>query len=458
MALAPSNSFIGVNGFASYRLPSKSRLSFYVSTGTLADTGANLLPMTVNTALPVIALDRSATNGKAGTSSMSVTFTSRPSKMLDLDVRYRAYDYDNKTQPFFVSQRVGYDNAISNVTNTALQFSEPFGVTRENFDVDLRVIPPTRLLTAGVGFSHVGEERTHRFFEKTNDSTFRVVVDSVRTRWLSVRSKYEHSEKRGEGDLTEARAELLAIGEQPGLRHFDIAARDRDRGTILVTLVPSNVISFSASFAGGKDDYLQSEFGLRDNRHRVYTTGLEVAPSEYISAGMSYSYERYASLARSRQANPGVQFDDPSRNWATDASDTGHGVTAHLELLQLLRNVDVTVSADSSRTRGTYDYITGAVPDRTLPEEVIVPTSLPAPTQLPPNTSRLTRGNVDLVYTLNERWALGFSVWHERYRVTDFSLDAEALSRINPASALLLGYTYAPYAATTSWGRVICKF
>jgi MtrB/PioB family decaheme-associated outer membrane protein len=457
-SLAPSNSFIGVNGLFSYKLPARSRFSLYGSTGTLADTGANLLPMTINTALPVIALDRSATNGKADTSSMNVAFTSRPTRHLDVDLRFRSYVYDNKTPPFLVTQRVGYDNAVSAVTNAALQFSEPFGVSRENFDADVRVMPPTSFVTAGVGFSHAAEERTHRFFEETTDNTFRFVVDSVGSRWFTLRSKYEHSRKRGEGDLVEARAELLAIGEQPGLRHFDIASRDRNRGTLLVTVSPASMVSLNASFGAGKDDYVESEFGLRDNSHRIYSAGFEVAPSEYVAAGVSYSHERYAWLSRSRQANPGVQFDDPSRNWATDAADRGNSLTAHLDLLQYFRNVDITLFADHSRTRGTYNYITGAVNDRTLPEEVVVPTTLPVPTQLPQTTSSLSRANVDVIYSLNERWGIGFSTWHERYRVTDFSLDTESLSRVNPANAVLLGYTYAPYTATTVWGRVICKF
>ena len=43
--------------------------------------------------------------------------------------------------------------------------------------------------------------------------------------------------------------------------------------------------------------------------------------------------------------------------------------------------------------------------------------------------SELSRANVDLLYAPQERWGLGFSVGDERYRVKDFSLDADALTR-----------------------------
>jgi len=65
---------------------------------------------------------------------------------------------------------------------------------------------------------------------------------------------------------------------------------------------------------------------------------------------------------------------------------------------------------------------------------------------------------VDVMYAISERWGVGMSIWYERYRVSDFSLDADALSRLDPAGALLLGYQYLPYSATTIWGRVVYKF
>ena len=456
-ALAPSNSFIGVNGLLSYKLPYKSRASVYGSVGSLRDEGAALLPFTINTALATVPLDRTTTEGHARTSSLNLNFISRPVKTVDIDMRFRTYDYDNRTPEFLVTRRVGYDNAVSDVTVPALQESEPFGVKRATFDADVR-FNPMAAFSGGVGVSHQSEERTLRIFEKTTDNTFRLLVDSVGNKWFTLRSKYEHSQRRGEGDLAAIVTELTAIGEQAGMRHFDIASRNRDRVTITGAVVALNTLSLNASLAAGKDDYLESVFGLRDNHHRVYSLGGDYAPSAYAGAGLSYSFERYTSLSRSRQASPGVQVDDASRNWATDTADRAHSVIAHAELLKLAQHLDVTVFADYNRTRGLYRYITGPVADRTLPEEVVVPTSLPPPTQLPEVRSQLGRVNLDMVYSLTERWGLGFSTWYERYRVKDFSLDADALTRLDPAGALLLGYQYLPYTAATFWLRAVYKF
>jgi MtrB/PioB family decaheme-associated outer membrane protein len=472
MALSPSNSFVGVNGLVSYKLPYKSRVNVSASLGSLRDSGEALLPFTVNTLLVSPALDRAKTEGHAETSSMNLVFTSRPTRSVDIDVRYRTYEYNNKTPVFRTLTRVGYDNAVSAVTNVALQHSEPFGLLRHTFDADFRLSPMSAFST-GVGYGRTREERpagpriagtdhfeAYRLFEHTTDNVFRLSVDSVGNRWFTLRTKYEHAEKRGEGDAVEIAAELSAIGEQPGMRHFDIASRDRNRVTITAATNPVSILTISGSFATGKDDYLESLFGLRDNEHRVYSLGFDVAPSQYYAAGLSYSFEDYQSLSRSRQASPlpSPQFTDASRNWATDTDDRAHSVIAYAEMLDFKQKWDVKLMVDYNRSRGLYRYITGSVPNRTLPEETVIATTLPDPTQLPLVRNRLGRSNLDVVYKISDRWGVGLSAWYERYRVSDFSLDSDALSRLDPAGALVLGYQYLPYTATTYWGRAIYRF
>jgi hypothetical protein len=314
--------------------------------------------------------------------------------------------------------------------------------------------PITRAALA-VGFARLGEERTHRIFESTTENVVRLAFDSVGHEYFAVRTKYEHGQKRGSGlDL-----ELLTdVAEQTGMRHFDVASRDRDRITILGSVTPTSIVSVNASLAAGKDDYIESVFGLRDNMHRVYSVGMDVAPTATFTVGPSYSFERYNALSRSRQANPGPQFDDPSRNWATDGTDRVHSFVLAAGLTDVADKVDVLVSYDFNRARATYTYITGAVPDRTLPEEVVVETTLPQPTQLPPTLSQLNRATADVTYAVNERMSIGVSYWYEDYKVEDFTLDADANPDLVRGQVLLIGYLYRPYTANTFWGRLVYRW
>ena len=281
-------------------------------------------------------------------------------------------------------------------------------------------------------------------------------TDDISTRshrWFTLRSKYEHAQRRGK-DLDEAL--LSSIGEQPTLRQYDVANRDRDRVTLIGSVTPTGSLMTSLTVAAGKDDYLQSLFGLRDNTHRVYGAGADYVVNDNVGFGLSYSYERYQALQRSRQANPGVQFDDPSRNWAADSTDRTHSLLATADVARIKDKIDLKVSYDCSRSRARYTYITGPVPDRTLPEEVPVPTTLPTPTELPPTLSEFHRGTVDVVCALTGRVSIGASYWYDRYRVSDFTLDIDANPELARGQALLMGYLYRPYAANTAWApRVV---
>jgi MtrB/PioB family decaheme-associated outer membrane protein len=454
LTLPPSNSFIGVNGTASVKLPYKSRATAYASAGLLKDAGDSLVPQTVNTAISAAPVERSTVDGEAGTSSVVLSFVSRPTQYADVSVRFRNYDYDNRTPEFAIQQRVSYDNTPAAVSPPV--HTEPYSVRRSTFDADFRFTPGGRT-TAGIGYTRVGEDRTHRIFESTTDNVLRLTFDTMTRQWFSLRTKYEHAQRRGEG-IEQGEELLTEIGEQPKLRHFDIANRDRDRVTIIGSITPSQFLTTNLTFAAGKDDYLESLFGLRDNTHKVFGAGADYLPNERISVGLTYSYEEYNALQRSRQANPGVQFTDPSRNWAADSSDRTHSLVFNADIARIVGKVDLGLSYDFSRARARYDYLTGPVADRTVPEEAQVPTSLPTPTELPPTLSEFNRGTVDLSYALSGRLSVGVSYWYDRYRVRDFTLDIDANPDLARGQALLLGYLYRPYTANTGWVRLLYRW
>ena len=450
-SLPPSNAFVSVNGQASVQMPRRSRLTAYVSVGSLKDAGDPLMPQTINTATSPAPLNQTTVEGEARTTATNLSFVSRPNRWFDVNLRHKYYDYDNRTPEFAMLQRVSYDNAVSAVAPPV--HTEPFGVARQTLDGDVHF--NIHGSTAGVGFTRLSEDRTHRIFETTVDNVFRATFDAFGTQRFSLRSKYEHGQKRGSGLNPEL---LVEAGEQPGMRHFDIASRDRDRVTILGSVMPSSNVSLNASIGAGKDDYLESLFGLRDNSHRVYSFGVDATPSALLTVGGSYSYERYKALSRSRQASPGVQFDDPSRNWATDATDRVHSLIMTADLSKIANRVDVQFLYDFNRARARYNYITGAVVDRTLPEEAVVPTTLPPPSELPPTLSELQRGTVDAIYAITPNVGLGASWGYERFRVVDFTLDSDANPDLARGQALLLGYLYKPYTANTGGIRLIYRW
>ena len=464
LSLAPSNTFFSVNGMASVKMAGRSRATAYVSVGSLTDAGDPLMPQSINTAVTTAPLERDRVNGEARTTAVNLSVVSRPTRFTDLNVRYRSYRYDNRTPPLSITQRVSYDNTPAALATPV--HTEPFGMLRHTFDADFKT-SPFRAGSAGIGFTRLQEERSHRIFESTTENVVRLVFDSVGRGWFSLRTKYEHAQRRGEG-IEEGELELAAIAEQPGMRHFDVAPRDRDRVTIVTSITPATAFSVNASVAAGKDDYrlelpqtetpVESLFGLRDNSHRVYSVGLDAVPAQAVTVGGSYSFERYNALSRSRQASPGAEFVDATRNWAAEGTDKVHSVILTAGITEIGDKVDLQFSYDYNRARAVYEYIAGVVPNRTLPEETVITTTLPQPKSLPTVKSDLGRGTADLTYALTSRIGVGVSYWYEQYRVTDFTLDAEANQELVRGQALLLGYLYRPYTANTIWGRLIYRW
>jgi len=62
-SLPPSSSYYGVNGLVSFTLPRRSRLSAYVSAGSLKDAGDPIMPFTINSAVAVQPLVRDTVDG-----------------------------------------------------------------------------------------------------------------------------------------------------------------------------------------------------------------------------------------------------------------------------------------------------------------------------------------------------------------------------------------------------------
>jgi hypothetical protein len=183
-------------------------------------------------------------------------------------------------------------------------------------------------------------------------------------------------------------------------------------------------------------------FGLVKNDTRAYGVGMDYVPRNEVSFGMSYEYETATSLSNSRQANPGAQFDDPTRNWSTNGDDWAKTFVASLDLIKLVKKTDIRLSYNYSHASSTYLYL--------LPAN----TTLPPVQQLPPVVNEFQRGTLDARYHLTNHAAVGLVYWYDQYRVQDYALGPQITSTIAQPSFFMLGYGYSPYTANTVMGRL----
>ena len=446
--LWPTNRSVSFNVNGSYKLPARSRASAYVSVGQWHQNEALVAP-TVNTAVALLVppLERATADAKADIVSTVLNFNSRPTQYVWLNANYRYYDYANKTPHFASPQLVG-DWALG----SAIWENEPSSLKRHTMDLEAS-LSPHRYFGVNVGFNRENTDRTFRIFENTAENTFRVGLDSTGNQWITLRTKYEHAVREG----SHFEEHLLdEVGEQPGMRHFDIADRTRDRVTATVSVTPVSFLDISASAANGRDKYGETGFGLRSNKNNTWTFGVDVLPMPTVSFGAHYGHEKYTAMQYSRTANPlsatDVTFNDPTRDWWLDQDDTVKTFSASADFLKTITKTDIRVGYDISDGRATYVY--------NLKPEQRVFTTTPL-RQLSPLKNRLTSGRVDLQYYIRENLAFGGAYWYEGYKVDDFALGPETLNQLNPTNAagtfaatIYSGYLYRDYKAHTGWLRM----
>ncbi|HXD72260.1 MAG TPA: MtrB/PioB family outer membrane beta-barrel protein [Vicinamibacterales bacterium] len=414
-------------------LPARSRATAYISVGNWSQDDP-LIPYTVNSALPSIPLDRQTSNAQARITSMNYTFNSRPVDNLWLTARFRSYDYDNRTPIFHVANTVAYDTTVSAFADGG---TSPYSINRKTFDAEASYTP-YRYSAFRVGYTREQIDQTFRTFDTTTEDIVRVSADASGISWLMLRAVYEHGNRSGSG-LDEQ--SLDDIGEQTSLRQFDISDRRSNRFSLVAQVTPVSSFSINGTASAGNEDRGATVFGLRSNDNRAYQVGFDYVPNKTVSLGASYQWERYTSLQASRQANPGPQFDDPTRDWTTHGDDKASTFNASLDLLKVLRKTDIRLAYDLSHAESLYLY--GLAPNSTLA----------APVQLPAVVNELQRATVDVRYHFSRHFGGGIVYWFDKYAVNDFAMDAGTLTTIAQPSFLMIGYVYRPYTAHTFSGR-----
>ena len=298
MALWPSNSAQTISAAGYTKFAHRTQLTGFVSYGSWSNDEP-LQPFTINPTLPQIALPRESAQAEARVFSTNLGLVSRPLNALQFTARVRHYDYENQIPATPIPEFINYDTSVKASSTGG---PEPYAHSRTNFDADA-IYTGLSALALTVGYTRNNSGHDFRIFESTGENVLRLSADTVGSQWVTFRAQYELSDRSGSG-LDESL--LVEIGEQPAMRHYDIADRGRNRFTGIVDVVPNDRWTFSVSGGVGKDDFDDSYFGLQESTFRTLSFAADYREANGLGGGATYNYERYFGFQQSRSASPGT--------------------------------------------------------------------------------------------------------------------------------------------------------
>jgi len=484
-ALAPDNSMHTVSVTGLYKLWARTSLNG-AAQFTTHNQNDTLIPWTSNNlinspaviaAFPHLAqLPRATAEAKATGVNTLLNFTTRATRDIGLNVRYRYNKRDVQTPIFDATEYVRFD-AVPEENPEG--FSPQFDNSRHTFDATASYTPG-HFGTVRAGYGHEQVRRDGRGFADVGEHTFRLSWDTYSNAFLSVRASFDAGWRRGTGYVEAASGtddtDFLNTGPggtQPTLRYFDEADRDRTRGAVILTVMPKDTIDFFVQFSGGKDTYLRDQetpvsvgrenelFGLLDSSATSWNFGVNYNPRENLSAGITYGYDTYGAFQKSRNANPPPDptWTDPSRDWTLDNDDKINHINAYVDLLKLVANSDVRVSYDMSDSDNAYVHGGPRVASLEAAGQFI---------PLPDVTNTWHRITADVQHYFKPKVGVGFGYYFEKLNVSDFSVidsngpvgfaPATGVPRIDWLGVLLTGYGPRPYTGNTVFARLLYKF
>jgi len=279
LALPPDNRFNQVMLSGAWR-----------SRGTLAVVGRlaygrmeqdeQFLPATINSSIAAPALPRGNLDGRVDTRTANVRVSGRP--LRDLTAQGELYydQRDNKTP------RDAYIQVSSDATLGETRLNRPYSYEKSGGkgSVDYRV--SSRMTLSG----GAGSERYDRTLQEVDATRTRSVWAEVRgspTDALGVRVRQAH-ERRDR--LSSYEPLDLTSPENPRLRKFDLANRERDLTRVSFDYTSFEGLDVGVGIERSTDDYMDSAVGLSSSDDMSYTLDVSGSPAEAVTAYGYFSY------------------------------------------------------------------------------------------------------------------------------------------------------------------------
>lgn len=423
-----------MGNFSWTRMTQDERFLPYSILGACPDAGAT----TLESCTP---LPRNSLDGQIDNILLNLSVASRPIRRMEVRASYRFEDRNNDTPQdvYLYIPGDGEDQAADFTADTA-RLNLPYSFTEHvgKVDVGYRVLPRVK---ASVGYEY---DQKHRDLQEVAITREHTVHGKIRVNPLDTVSgwvEYAHGIRRGSNYvdnrpflLNHTPEHLAASGDtfenDPRLRKFWLADRDRDSGRAVVTLMPSSRFALTLDGSLTHDDFGSTALGLQARNQISTTVDASYAPTEAVTGHAFFTYEKL------RYEQRGCSFDPfppppatecidappaPESQWKAETQDDVYTAGVGLDWHVIKNRLDFGMDYTFSKAFTEID-VTGG-------------TNI-AFAQFPDIVSRRHSLGFHLDYRLREQLTARFGYRYEMLSTKDWSVDDVGLDTISEVISL----------------------
>jgi MtrB/PioB family decaheme-associated outer membrane protein len=400
MALAPDNSFLQASLSGSHLFGETTRLTAVLTAGRMEQDEA-FLPYTAGgdtSFLPTDSLD-----GEVNVYGALIRLTSRPMDRLRLSAKYRYDERDNQTPQWAFPYVILDSDATSNPVR-----NEPLSYVKQKFSLDAnyRFNNQWRALA---GYDNMDTERVFSDVESNREHVVRGAL-----KWRP-RDDFDATLRLFGSHLEPSAYQAESSLQNPLLRKYYLANRERLQGGILLNYAPSPALTVGVSADVLDDNYPDTELGLTDTNGQIFGLDVTYVPSEDVQWHAFYSRDQLKSTQLGSEGGD-------TADWTADIEDTVDTLGVGVKFVRLWPRWDVGVDYLMSRGRG----------------DITQTSTLSAPAPFPTLENDLQRFQVAGDYHWSDTTQLRLAAYYERLDAEDWTVDGVPTTLVTADNGTLL--------------------
>ncbi len=427
-SLAPDNSYQNITINSAFNMPMATRLVMTGNFSRMKQDG-KMLGYTINQGSNITTpLSRDSSAAKVDTSRIHLKLSSRPISRLSLTTSYD-YDRRNNKTPSTLFLRVTNDHGDqAQIDDIRASYNHPFDMSRKRIKVAGRYYLG-RGTSLKLAHQQENVERSKRAVAKTVEKSQTIKLRSRFSSKVSANFGLQRDRRRADSGYDNDRAyrirhtteyiDTVADNERfdnnPKLRQYDIADRNRDKVRLNLNLYPNSNTTVALYYNKSQAEYPDSSLGLGSNDQDGLTLDINYSPQDKASLFAYYTREkgkfRLDGTSFNSAGPPGTKFNtanDPDNFWQVNNSDDITTLALGGSFTMLREDLQLKAKIYQSNEKSRINFISGA--------------NLTA-TDLPQDNA-LRRG-IELKgeYAFSYNIDIGLGLMYEKYRIDNWSRD-----------------------------------